>query len=314
VDESSISGGDASAGWSESQIVNGRILNLPTIFGLTIFWPSCLINQRKPKCDFGKNFNSNKLISSKMKLITGIMAGTMALAVLILGAGGLHAQVTQVLTIKATASAQGADSQSTNSHTDVITYTTAAPIKRSVATKDFLALLATDYNTNFPSGAKLVQDGNSGKIEVVDKNNNLLQDVSSIISINSAGNNDITSGKSISTYPGLGTSSDLQLLTIKYDDTGAGGSLQFFLTGIGTGKTTDSTPNKTTGAYTRTSSGSLSSATGEGSYVGNPFVCTGTASASGKTTLNINPSPNSYSGNVNDWSGGVIVYQFANQP
>ncbi len=36
-----------------------------------------------------------------------MMAGTVALACLTLGAGGLHAQVTQVLTIKATASVQG---------------------------------------------------------------------------------------------------------------------------------------------------------------------------------------------------------------
>lgn len=223
-----------------------------------------------------------------MKLITRIMAGTVALAALTLGAGTFDAQVTQVLTIKATASAQGANSQSANSNTDVITYTTVAPIKRSVATKDFLNFSVADYNTNFPSGEKLIMDGTTDKIGVVDKINALLQDVSSIISINSAGNNDINSGKSTSTYPGLGTSTDLQLLTIKYDDTGAGASLQFFLTGIGTGKTTDSTPNKTTGAYTESSSGSLSSGTGEGNYQGNPFVCTGTASASGKATLNIN--------------------------
>ena len=217
-----------------------------------------------------------------------IMTGTMALAGLTLGAGTLHAQVTQALTIKATASVQGDDSQSTNSKTDVITYTTAAPIKHSIATKDILTLLAADYHTTFPSGAKLVMDGTSSKIEVVDKDNNLLQDVSSIISINEAGDNDISSGKSTSSNPGLGTFADLQLLTIKFDDTGAGGGLQFFLTGIGTGKTTDSTPNKTTGDYTESSSGSLSSGTGEGNYQNNPFVCSGTASASGKATLNIN--------------------------
>jgi len=73
-----------------------------------------------------------------MKRTTKLMAGAVALMVLTLGAGAVHAQVTQVLTIKATALVQGANSQSTNSHTDVITYTTAAPIKRSVATKDFL--------------------------------------------------------------------------------------------------------------------------------------------------------------------------------
>ena len=110
------------------------------------------------------------------------MAGAVALMVLTLGAGAVHAQVTQVLTIKATASVQGGYSYSYNSHTYVTTYTTAAPIKHSVATKDLLTLLATDYKTTFPSGAKLISNDNG--IQVVDKNNNLLQDVSSIISIN----------------------------------------------------------------------------------------------------------------------------------
>ena len=111
---------------------------------------------------------------------------------------------------------------------------------------------------------------------MVDKSNNLLQDVSGVMSISNPGTNDITSGKSTSLNPGLGTSANEQLLTISFDDTGVGGNLKFFLTGIGTGKTTDTTPNKTTGAYTETDTGSLSSGTGEGSYQGNPFVCTGT--------------------------------------
>ena len=197
------------------------------------------------------------------------------------GAGGLHAQVTQVVTIKASASVKVLTTTSTNSHTGIITYTYATPTKHSVATKDILALLALDENaegnypgTNFPSGAKLVMtpvtpdpDGgsvtltpvpvinNSSPFQVVDKNNNTLVGVSDIISINSAGSNVITSSKSTSSNPGLGTSTDLELLSIKFDDTGAGGGLKFFLTGIGTGKTTDSTPNKTTGAYTESSSG-----------------------------------------------------------
>ena len=249
-----------------------------------------------------------------------MIAGTVALACLTLGAGGLHAQVTQVVTIKATASVQGGYSTSTNSHTGIITYTYATPTKHSVATKDLLALLALDENaegnypdTNFPAGAKLVMtpvtpdpDGGSVSLEpvgntpvinnvtisddffqVVDKNNNALADVSEIISINRAGGNDITSSKSTSST-GLGTSTDLQLISLKFDDTGVGGSLKFFLTGIGTDKTTNTTPNKTTGAYTESSSSSLSSGTGEGSYLGNPFVCTGTVSTSGKATLNIN--------------------------
>ena len=230
-----------------------------------------------------------------------MMAGTVALACLTLGAGGLHAQVAQVLTIKATASVQGGYSSSYNSHTYVTTYTTAAPIKHSVATKDLFVILAFDENaegnylagTNFPSGAKLVIDGKSGDFQVLGKTNNLLVDVSDIMTANNPGTNNIQSGKSTSLNPGFGTSTDLQLLTIKFDDTSIPGDagLQFYLTGIGTGKITGSTPNKSTGAYTESSSGSLSSGTGEGSYLGNPFVCTGTASASGKAMLNINPSP-----------------------
>ena len=130
-------------------------------------------------------------------------------------------------------------------------------------------------------------DGISGDVQVVDKNNNLLQDVSGVMSFNNPGNNDIFSGKTTSAFPGLASPSttDSSLLTISFDDTGIGGSLQFYLTGIGTGKTTDTIPNAITGVYTETTSGSLSSATGEGNYQNNPFVCTGTASASGKGTL-----------------------------
>jgi hypothetical protein len=244
-----------------------------------------------------------------------MMAGTVALACLTLGAGGLHAQVTQVVTIKATASVQGVPTYSYNSHTGIATYGYAAPTKHSVATKDLLVILALDENaggnylvgTNFPSGAKLVIDGNSGRFQVLGKTNNLLVDVSDIMTAIYPGTNNIQSGKSTSLNHGLGTSTDLQLLTIKFDDTTVPGNagLQFFLTGIGTGKTADTTPNKTTGAYTESSSGSLSSGTGEGSYLGNPFVCAGTASASGKATLNINPSPNS---NFGSQSGGFIIY------
>jgi hypothetical protein len=235
-----------------------------------------------------------------------IMAGTMALACLALGAGGLHAQVTEVLTIKTTALVQGGSSSSYDQKTGITTHTSAAPTKHRVTTKDLLALLAADYNITFPSGAKLVIAADYGRIEIVDKNNNVLQDVSDIIRI-SNGVNDIFSSKHTNQYISpvgasgggilpfgtilqVGTFTGLQLLTIKYDDTVAGGRLMFFLTGICTGKSMVTTPNKTTGAYTESISGSLNSGTGEGSYQGNPFVCTGTASESGKATLNINNS------------------------
>ena len=84
------------------------------------------------------------------KINQKMMAGTVALAFLTLGAGGLHAQVTQVLTITATASVQGDYSYSYNAKTGITTYTYAAPTKHSVATKDILSLLATDYSTTWP--------------------------------------------------------------------------------------------------------------------------------------------------------------------
>lgn len=226
---------------------------------------------------------TNKKKNPMKKITQKMMAGTVAMAALCLGAGGLHAQVTQVITITATASVQGASSYSYNNKTYVTTYTTAAPTIKSVATKDILKLLATDYQTTFPSGAKLVMDGSSGDVEVVDKSGNLLQDVSGIMSFSNPGNNNIQSGKSTSQF-NLGTFSNDQLLTLNFNDTALGGPLQFYMTGIGTGKKTDTTPNKT-GAYTETDSGTLSSATGEGTYNGSEFICSGNASASGKATL-----------------------------
>ena len=225
------------------------------------------------------------------KINQKMMAGTVAMAFLALGAGGLHAQVTQVLTIAASASVQGGYSYSYNAKTGVTTYTTAAPTTHKLATKDILSILAADYNTTFPSGAKLVMDGNTGDVQVVDKNNNLLQDVAGVMSFYNPGNNDIFSGKTTSAFPGLASPSttDSSLLTINFDDTGIGGSFQFTLTGIGTGKVTDTTPKTNLGTgittYTETDAGSLTSATGEGNYQNHPFVCTGSASATGTATL-----------------------------
>jgi hypothetical protein len=226
-----------------------------------------------------------------MKLKNIIMAGA-ALAFLTIAAGSLQAQLTQILTITATASLQGG---STDNGT-VTTY--AAPIKHTADTKQILAFLAQDENvegnygsTNFPSGAKLVIAAN-GAFQVLDKSDNLLVDVSDILSSSNPGTNNIFSGKQNDTN-GLAspTTTDLSLLTITFDDSNVGEGavgLTFSMTGIGTGKTTDTTPNVSTGAYTETDSGSLTSATGEGSYQGDPLVVTGSAKASGKGTLNIN--------------------------
>jgi hypothetical protein len=203
--------------------------------------------------------------------------------------------VNQLLTVTATAYVQGDSSDSDN------VTTTAKPTKVSVGTKQLLATLATDENaaglypsTTFPSGAKLVTvDGNndSPDFQVLDKSDNLLVDVTNIVSFGQPGNNSINSGKQNDSN-GLASpaTANLQLLTFAFDDTAINGSanIKFYFTGIGTGTTTDTTPNGG-GVYSETDKGSLTSGTGEGTAQGKQLIITGSAKASGKGTLTLAP-------------------------
>jgi len=232
-----------------------------------------------------------------MKLTTKIVAGAAALALLTMAVGSLQAQVTQVLTITATASIQGNSSDNNT----ITTY--ASPTKFSVTTKVILGALAVDEHaesnylagSTFPSGAKLVtinNNNNTNDFQVLDKNGNLLVDVSDILSFNQPGENSIFSGKqNDSTQLASPSTVGSQLLTLSFDDTGipGGEGVKFFYTGIGTGTTTDTTPNVNTGVYTETDNGSLTSGTGEGTSQGTQLLITGTASATGKGTLTYVP-------------------------
>lgn len=222
-----------------------------------------------------------------MKKISQIAVPVAALAFLALSAGSLQAQVTNVITFSLTGMVQGG---STDNGT---TTTTASPTKHTLATKDILSLLATDESTVFPSGAKLVVIGGGGDdlvFQVLDKNNNFLVDVSDIISGEGTGNfgQDIFSGKQIDANSlSSPTITDLQIFTIFYDDTGDGGTLQFYLTGLITNTTTDTTPNNITGVYKETQSHKLSTGAGDGNFQGTPLVLTGSFSASGSANLTL---------------------------
>ncbi len=146
--------------------------------------------------------------------------------------------------------------------------------------------------TTFPTGAKLVVvTGDNPLFQVLDANNNLLVDVSDILSsADGTFGNDIYSGKqSDLTGVAATATTDLHILTVKYDDTGIGGSVgvKFYMTGLMTTKVTETVA--VAGVYTRTESVKLASGTGEGSYQGQDFVLTGTLSASGKGTLILPP-------------------------
>jgi len=228
-----------------------------------------------------------------MKQANRIIALAAVFAVSTFAAGSLQAQVANVITFTATASVQ-----SNTSDNGTVT-TTAAPTKVTLDTKQILAFLATAENeegnygsTTFPTGAKLVTLGGTGSppdFQVVSKTGALLVDVADIITVTDSGTygSDISSGKSKdSTGLASTTETDQEIITVAYDDTGAGGSLQFVLTGLFTDKTTDTAPSNA-GTYRETQSHTLTDAAGDGNYRGNPLVISGGFSASGSATLTL---------------------------
>jgi hypothetical protein len=139
-------------------------------------------------------------------------------------------------------------------------------------------------STTFPSGAKLVEV--DGSFQVLDKNNNLLVDVSNIITL-STGNNYISAGK-VDDSSGLASPSTTvtQILFLTFDDTHIGGDIQFTIGGLATITTNDTKPNGY-GLYTEKTSYKASAVAGEGTAKGASIVISGTVSASGKGTLSL---------------------------
>jgi N-methylhydantoinase B/oxoprolinase/acetone carboxylase alpha subunit len=233
-----------------------------------------------------------------------MMAGSVMMAFLTLGAGGLHAQVTNLVTITATAQVNGKYSYSYNNKTGVTTYSYASPTKVTFGTKQILARLAVAENaegnygaTNFPSGAKLVvvssYNSSGPDFQVMSSKNVLLVDVKDILT--GSGSGGIYSGKTSNQYENNqdfdilsdpSTTSE-EIFTLTYNDTGAfgGTGIQFYLTGLATSETTDATPNSKTLAYKETDSYTMSSSAGDGTYFGNQLVITGSLTASGSAEL-----------------------------
>jgi hypothetical protein len=235
-----------------------------------------------------------------MKLNIKTLVGVVALASATLVASHLQAQVPSILTLTATKVYEG-DSTDNGTLTTIL-----APTRRALTTKYLLDTLAQDEiaagkyhppdpnQKTFPVGSKLMAIvGNSqSTFQVVDKNNNLLVDVSNIISIHSGGLDDtyITSGKQ-NNNTGLPSPSRtiVNLLTFNFDDTkiSGGAGLKFYMTGMVSGTTTDTTPNPTTKVYSETKSFRMSNAVGEGTDQGTAFLVTGSLSGSGKATLTL---------------------------
>lgn len=216
---------------------------------------------------------------------TGIIV--LAGAVLSLAPGRIEAQTyfTAKVTITATIYEQGATNDNST------TTTIKAPTKVSVTTASLLKQLVIDEasegnlpSTTLPKGAALYFNGSGFEI---DQGTNQLADVSDILTYTVSGQNDVTSGSFLDAT-GAGTApysqSDMQLVTIAYDDSSSTGALTFSATGLATitGKAT--TPNAKSGKYTISGGLSLADGTGEGMNAVGPFVITGlTLTASGST-------------------------------
>ena len=194
-------------------------------------------------------------------------------------------QATNVLTITATAQLQGA----TNIAASLTTV--ASPGKFSLSTKQLLAWLALDEHaegsygfTNFPNGAQLAIIGSNVKVL---STNQVIADVSDLLTPVD-GTNSIFSGKMFTTsgvYDPSATA--MEIFKFVYDDSFVAGGLgiQFSLQGVLTTTITDSKPAKTTGAITETITSKMSSAAGDGSLGGKPFILTGSLGTSAKLTF-----------------------------
>jgi hypothetical protein len=167
--------------------------------------------------------------------------------------------------------------------------TTASPKLSTLATKDLLSVLAFDKHiegnwpsNSFPKNTTLALAGNSF---IVLNGTNILLNVSDIMSFNT-GEPKVTSGKQ-NTVNGLAspTAQGLQIAGIIFDDTfiNGGKNLKFYLDGVLSKSTTDTTP--VNGAYTETQTIKITTAAGDGSLRDVPFICTGSISGTGKSPL-----------------------------
>ena len=228
-----------------------------------------------------------------MKSISKIAAFSALLALLPVANALASSSFNPVVELNFTGAALVQGESSSSSDGTLTTY--PKPAKLKIDTKFLLTQLArATGTTSFPVGAKLVAvtgTGNAPVCQVWSKDNTLLADVSSIMSL--------PSGKSLSMFYGNyvtnGNISDFThlprptysgqvILAVSYNDTSKGGELRFVVTGLATSINTATIPIPATGVYKETASLSATALAGDGNYRGWALVMTATlkGSASGE--------------------------------
>ena len=190
------------------------------------------------------------------------------------------------------------------SSTNRLGITVTSPLKLvSINTPQILSWLAYDENkngkysrTSFPGGSKLVAvvsvtDNTVMAFQVIDKKNNLLVDVSDILSFSMDGRSaaNISTGR-VSVSSGLASpsASYFYISTLTFDDTAINGgkNIKFYLSGIGNNQINDTVPALRTSIYKETHTFNMSGY-GDGSYLGAPMLISGSCSAFGSATFTL---------------------------
>lgn len=203
----------------------------------------------------------------------------------------VQAQVSLEVSISGTVFAQG----STNANNT--TTTTRAPIKSSLTTATLLRQLAQDEKaagmwakSSFPPDARLIYVNGAG-FKVVDRHYELLVIATNILSLQTNGQIEITSGSYVDGSAGDAFQSysqtDVLLATFTYNATAFGRLTTYAVTGVST-STAKNTPANAEGNSTETDSFRLQYGTGEGTNAdGVNIVLAGfTVTGKGKATLN----------------------------
>jgi hypothetical protein len=201
------------------------------------------------------------------------------------------AQVSLEVSISGTVFAQGV----TNNNN--ATTATKAPAKSRVTTASLLKQLAQDEkaagnwaDNTFPADARLIYVNGTG-FKVVDRHDDLLVSATNILSLQTNGQIEISSGSYIDGAAGVAfqpfSQTDIQLVTLTYDATSFGRATKFTVTGVST-STAKNTPPNAEGNSTETDSFRLQDGTGEGvNDNGDNIVLTGfTITGKGSATLN----------------------------
>jgi hypothetical protein len=194
-------------------------------------------------------------------------------------------QVTNILTVTATAQLQG------GTNVSLAVTTILEPTRYAVDTRHILLWLAEDEHAEghygsatFPADAQLAAIGSD--FEVLDGNKKLLVDVSDILTGQSGTNSVIAGRVTDRTRLYDPTATELQIFTLTFDDSPivGGVGIKFYLLGLMTNKITDTAPDKK-GIYKESLSSDMPVAVGEGNFQGTPFVISGSLKSAGETTL-----------------------------